>query len=169
MCTFISIKRGSNQQLPFLPLDMFISLVAKGLSNRLPSLALFITTQRFNIRGLYQQTLIQLSRSIIIQQSNKKGSNRQQHFLPLDMFISSTAKGLSNRLLFFGCTITRRFNIRVLYQGTLIQLGKSIIIKQFNKKGSNQQQPFLRLDMFIFPAAKDLNNRLPLFGCIITQ
>ena len=45
MCTIISSKRGSNQQLPFLSLDMFISLAAKGLSNRLPFLALFITTQ----------------------------------------------------------------------------------------------------------------------------
>ena len=53
--------------------------------------------------------------SIIIKQSNKKGSNRQQPFLPLDMFISLAAKGLSNRLPFFGCTITRRFNIRGLY------------------------------------------------------
>ena len=66
MCTIISSKRGFNQQLPFLPLDMFIFLAARGLSNRLPSLALFITTQQFNIRGLYQQTLIQLGRSIII-------------------------------------------------------------------------------------------------------
>ena len=55
MCTIISSKRGSNQQLPFLSLDMFISLAARGLSNRLPSLALFITTQQFNIKGLCQQ------------------------------------------------------------------------------------------------------------------
>ena len=58
MCTIISSKRGSNQQLLFLSLDMFISLAAKGLNNILLSLALFITTQRFNISGLYQQTFI---------------------------------------------------------------------------------------------------------------
>ena len=123
MCTIISSKGGSNQQLPFLPLDMFIFPAARGLSNKLPSLALFITTQRFNIRGLYQQTLIQLGRSIIIQQSNKKGSNQQQPFLPLDMFIFPVTKGLNNGLPFFGCTITQQFNIR-----RLCQLGRSIII-----------------------------------------
>ena len=53
MCTIISSKRESNQQEPFLPLDIFISPAVKGLSNRLPSLALFITTKQFNIRGLY--------------------------------------------------------------------------------------------------------------------
>jgi len=106
---------------------MFISPAAKGLSNRLPFFG--IITQQFNIRGLYQQTLIQLGISIIIQQSNKKGSNQQQPFLLLYMFISPTAKGLSNRLPFFGCTITQQFNIRGLYQQTLIQLGRSIIIQ----------------------------------------
>ena len=132
MCTIISNKRSSNQQQPFLPLDMFISPTVKGLSNKLPSLALFITTEQFNIRRLYQQTLVQLGRSIIIQQSNKKGSNRQQPFLLLDMFIASTVKSLSDKLPFFGCTITQQFNIRGLYQ-----LGLSIFIKQSNKKGSN--------------------------------
>ena len=58
------------------------------------------------------------------------------------MFISSVAKGLSNRLPFFGCTITRQFNIRGLYQRTLIQLSKSNIIKQSNKKGLINSNPF---------------------------
>ena len=123
MCTIISSKRGSNQQQSFLPLDMFISLAAKGLSNRLPFLALFVTTHQFNIKGLYLQTLIQLGKSIIIQQSNKKGSNRQQPFLSLDMFIFPVTKDISNRLPFFECTITQQFNIKGLYQ-----LGRSIII-----------------------------------------
>ena len=162
-----SNKKGSNRQQPFLLLDMFISLVAKGLSNKLPFFG-YTITQQFNIRGLYQQTLIQLGRSIIIQQSNKKGFNRKQPFLPLDMFISPAAKGLSNRLPFFGCTITQQFNIRGLYQQTLIQLGRSIIIQQSNKKGFNRQRPFLPLDIFISPATKGLNNRLPFFGYTIT-
>ena len=168
MCIITSSKRRSNRQQPFLPLDMFISPVAKGLSNRLPFFGCIITYQ-FNIRGPYQQTLIQLGRSINIQQSNKKGSNRQQPFLLLDMFISPATKGLSNILPFFSCIITQQFNIRGLYQQTLIQLGISIIIQQSNKKWSNRQQPFLLLDMFISPTAKGLSNRLPFFGYTITQ
>ena len=168
MCTIISSKRGFTQQLPFLPLDMFIFLTAKGLSNRLPSLALFITTQQFNIRGLYQQTLIQ-GKAIIIQQANKKRTNRQQPFLPLDRFIFPAAKGLNDGLPFFGYIITQQFNIRGLYQQTLIQLGKSIVIQQSNKKRSNRQQPFLPLDMFISPVAKGLSDRFSFFGCTVTQ
>jgi len=65
------------------------------------------------------------------------------------MFISPATKGLSNRLLFFGCTIIQQFNIKGPYQQTLIQLDKSIIIQQSNKKGPNQRQTLMLLDTFI--------------------
>ena len=83
--SIISRKRGSNQQQPLLSLDMFISPAAKGLNNKLLSLALSIT----------------------IQQSKKKGSNRQEPLLQLDMLIFPTTEGLSNKLPFFGCTVHR--------------------------------------------------------------
>ena len=142
---------------------MFISPATKGISNKLPFFGCTIT-QQFNIRGPYQ-----LGKYIIIQQSNKKGCNWQQPFLPQDLFISPATKGISNRLPFFDYIITQQFNIRGVFQQTLIQLGRSVIIQQSNKKGSNQQQPFLPLDMFIFPTAKGPSDRLPFFGYTITQ